>query len=107
MDFTAEYGLIFGSYGFYCQIWIENPSGCKLDMEAERGIIHDISHLVKYARKLQELRHSSEICEKTVQYTENHFLNVQQMHKLLKFMLLYVRPRSYNLTTMATMVGGT
>ena len=55
-------------------------------------ILHDISHLVKYARKLQELRHFSEICEKTVQYTENHSLNVQQMHKLLKFMLLYVRP---------------
>ena len=35
---TAEYGLIFGSYGFYCRIWIENSSGCKLDMEAQRGI---------------------------------------------------------------------
>ena len=38
MDFTAEYGLIFGSNGFYCRILIENPSGCKLDMEAQRGI---------------------------------------------------------------------
>ena len=28
-----------------------------------------------------------EIREKTVQYTKNHSSNVQQMHKLLQFML--------------------
>lgn len=39
LEFTAEYGLIFSSHGFHCRIWIENPSGCKLDMEAQRGII--------------------------------------------------------------------
>ena len=34
-------------------------------------ILHDISHLVKYARKSQKLRHFREIREKTVQYTKH------------------------------------
>ena len=38
LEFTADYGLIIGSYGFYCRLWIENPSGCKLVMAAQRGI---------------------------------------------------------------------
>ena len=39
-------------------------------------ILHDISHLVKYARKSQKLRHFREIREKTVQYTKFHSSNV-------------------------------
>ena len=37
------YGLIFGSYEFCCWIWIENPSGCKLDMETQRGIMENVA----------------------------------------------------------------
>ena len=38
LEFTTDYGLIIGSYGFYYQLWIENPSGCKLVMAVERRI---------------------------------------------------------------------
>ena len=44
LEFTTDYGLIIGSYGFYYRLWIENPSGCKLVMAAQRGIIK-INHL--------------------------------------------------------------
>ena len=37
-------------------------------------ILHDISHLVKYARKSQKLRNFREIREKTVQYTKHHYM---------------------------------
>ena len=52
MDFTAEYGLIIGSYGFYCRLWIENPSGCKLVLAAERGIIKNIDFDKKSLRNI-------------------------------------------------------
>ena len=68
LNFAADYGLIIGSYGFYYRLWIENPSGCKLVMAAQRGIIYQICMLSIPAQgglqKPQSMNFSSQVFDK-------------------------------------------
>ena len=53
----------WGVMEFYCRLWIENPSGCKLVLAAERGIIGIIlfwlilpswkEHMIRWKHQLQ------------------------------------------------------
>ena len=61
LEFTTDYGLIIGSYGFYYRLWIENLSGCKLSLAAERGIISE--NLIFFLLKIGIFPQKSEFSE--------------------------------------------